>query len=151
MKKSSNFLQFIKFTLFSASAGIIQIGVFTLLNELIKFKEGDSLYWVCYLSALILSIVWNFTFNRRYTFKSAANVPIAMLKLFGFYLVFTPVSTYLGNLCQNNGVDEYVVLVVTMLINFVLEYLFSKFVMYRNKENTLPDSKKSKEDTQAKE
>ena len=74
-----------------------------------------------------------------------------MLKLFGFYLVFTPVSTYLGNLCQNNGVDEYVVLVVTMLINFVLEYLFSKFVMYRNKENTLPDSKKSKEDTQAKE
>lgn len=144
MKKSSNFIQFIKFTLFSASAGIIQIGVFTLLNELIKFNEGDGWYWVCYLSALVLSIVWNFTFNRRYTFKSAANVPIAMLKLFGFYLVFTPLSTYLGNLCELNGVNEYIVLVVTMIINFVLEYLFCKFVVYRKQENTYVSKKKEK-------
>lgn len=144
MSKKSNFIQFVIFALFSLSAGIIQIGTFTLMNELIKFSEGDSWYWVCYLTSLILSIIWNFTFNRRFTFKSAANVPIAMLKLFGFYLVFTPVSTILGNLCERNGVNEYIVLVVTMIINFVLEYIFSKFVMYRNQENTLPDKKKDK-------
>lgn len=144
MLKKSNFIQFVKFTLFSLSAGIIQIGSFTLMNELIKFGDGDGLYWVCYLTALVLSIIWNFTFNRKFTFKSAANVPIAMLKLFGFYLVFTPVSTILGNMCEKAGVNEYIVLVVTMLINFALEFLFSKFVMYRNQENTLPQKKKDK-------
>ncbi len=143
MSKKSNFLQFIKFTLFSISAGVIQIGSFTILNEVIKFSEGDSWYWVAYLTSLVLSIIWNFTFNRRFTFKSAANVPIAMLKIFGFYLVFTPVSTYLGNLCETNGINEYLVLVVTMIINFVLEYLFSKFVVYRKQENTLENKEKS--------
>ena len=142
--KKSNFIQFIKFALFSISAGVIQIGAFTLMNELIKFNEGDSWYWVCYLTALVLSIIWNFTFNRRFTFKSAANVPIAMLKLFGFYLVFTPVSTILGNLCERNGANEYLVLIVTMLLNFVLEYLYSKLVIYRKQENTLETKKKDK-------
>ncbi len=94
-------------------------------------------YWPSYLISLILSIVWNFTFNRRYTFKAAVNVPIAMAKLFGFYAVFTPVSTYLGHLAEGSGVNDYVVLAVTMLSNFVLEFLFCKLVVYKNKENTL--------------
>lgn len=123
--------QAVKFALFSASAGIIQIGSFTLLNELTVLP-----YWPAYLISLILSIVWNFTLNRRFTFKSAANVPIAMLKVFGFYLVFTPLSTWLGQLAENAGVNEYIVLAVTMLANFILEFLFCKFVVYRNQENT---------------
>ncbi|MBR2471717.1 MAG: GtrA family protein, partial [Clostridia bacterium] len=94
MKKSSIW-QMIKFTLFSISAGIIQTVSFALFNDVIHWP-----YWVSYLVSLILSIVWNFTFNRRYTFKSAANVPVAMAKLFGFYAVFTPVSTYLGHLAE---------------------------------------------------
>ena len=126
------FIQSIKFTLFSVSAGIIQVASFTLMNEVFKFN-----YWVAYLISLTLSIVWNFTFNRRFTFKSAANVPVAMAKIFGFYLIFTPLSTYLGHLAETNGVNEYLVLAVTMLSNFILEFLFCKFVVYRNQEDTL--------------
>ncbi|MBO4949407.1 MAG: GtrA family protein [Clostridia bacterium] len=124
----------IKFTLFSVSAGIIQAGSFALFEEVFKMP-----YWPSYLISLILSIVWNFTFNRRYTFKSAVNVPSAMAKLFGFYAVFTPVSTYLGHVAEGGGINDYVVLIVTMLSNFVLEFLFSKFVIYRNQENTRLD------------
>ena len=131
MKKES-IIQMIKFLLFSASAGIIQVASFTLLNEVLGW-----IYWPSYLISLILSIVWNFTFNRRYTFKSAVNVPIAMLKLFGFYAVFTPLSTYLGHLAELAGVNDYIILALTMISNFVLEFLFCKFVVYRNQENTL--------------
>lgn len=129
--KNNTTLQMIKFTLFSISAGIIQVLSFTIFNELCHWQ-----YWPSYLTSLILSIIWNFTFNRRYTFKSAANIPVAMAKLFGFYLVFTPVSTYLGHIAEGSGVNEYIVLGLTMASNFVLEFLFSKFVMYRGQENT---------------
>lgn len=128
----STFLQILKFTLFSISAGVIQIGSFALFNDLIKMP-----YWPSYLISLILSILWNFTVNRRFTFKSAANVPVAMAKVFGFYLVFTPLSTYLGHIAEGSGINDYIVLIVTMLSNFVLEFLFCKFVVYRNQENTL--------------
>ena len=82
------------------------------------------------------NIIWNFTFNRRYTFKSAANVSIAMIKLFGFYAVFTPVSTWLGHLAETAKINDYIILAVTMLSNFVLEFLFSKLIIYKNQENT---------------
>jgi putative flippase GtrA len=121
----------VKFTLFSISAGIVQIGSFPLLEIFIKD------YWIPYLTSLILSILWNFTLNRRYTFKSAANVPAAMAKVFGFYLVFTPLSTYLGDLAEGVGTNDFVILIVTMLANFVLEFLFCKFVVYRGTEDTL--------------
>lgn len=127
-----NIGQMIKFTLFSISAGVIQIGSFTILNEVFKL-----VYWPAYLTSLVLSILWNFTLNRRYTFKSAANVPVAMAKVFGFYLVFTPLSTWLGQIAENAGVNEYLVLGVTMLSNFVLEFLFCKFIVYRGSENSL--------------
>ena len=125
------FWQVVKFTLFSASAGIIQVGSFALLELFIKT------YWIHYLISLVLSILWNFTLNRKYTFKSAANVPVAMAKVFGFYLVFTPLSTFLGNLAEKAGVNDFLILAVTMIANFVLEFLFCKFVVYRKSENTL--------------
>lgn len=125
------FYQVLKFTLFSASAGIIQVGSFALLEIFIKD------YWIPYLISLVLSIVWNFTLNRRYTFKSAANVPVAMAKIFGFYLVFTPLSTWLGDMAEGAGGNDFLILVITMLCNFVLEFLFCKLFVYRGKENTL--------------
>jgi len=130
-KTRQSLLQMLKFTLFSASAGIIQVVAFALLNELIAWS-----YWPSYLIALVLSILWNFTLNRRYTFQSAANIPIAMSKVFGFYLVFTPLSTWLGQVAENCGVNEYIILGVTMILNFVLEFLFCKFFVYKNQENT---------------
>jgi len=123
--------QAVKFTLFSISAGIIQMGSFALMEIFIKD------YWIPYLVSLVLSILWNFTLNRKYTFKSAANVPVAMAKVFGFYLVFTPLSTWLGHLAEGRGANDFLILVVTMLANFVLEFLFCKFVVYRGKEDTL--------------
>lgn len=137
--KNSNVIQAVKFALFSASAGLIEVVSFTLLNELAHLP-----YWPAYLIALVLSVLWNFTFNRRFTFKSAANIPIAMAKVAGFYLVFTPLSTWLGNMAEGNGVNEYIVLAVTMLANFVLEYLFCKFVVYRGQENTREEKPKEK-------
>jgi len=119
----------VKFVLFSISAGIIQIGSFTLLNELLHLN-----YWVSYLISLALSVLWNFTLNRKFTFKSAANVPIAMLKVAGFYLVFTPLSTWWTAVLTEPAYglmwNEYIVLVGTMLINFVTEYLFDRFFVF---------------------
>lgn len=132
MNSKKELLRMIKFTLFSISAGVIQIGSFTLLNEVARLE-----YWPAYLISLTLSILWNFTFNRRYTFKAATNVPIAMLKVFGFYLIFTPLSTWLGQLAETAGVNEYIVLGVTMISNFVLEFLFCKFFVYKGTEDTL--------------
>ena len=123
--------QAVKFTLFSVSAGIIQVASFALMELFIHD------YWIPDLISLVLSILWNFTLNRRYTFKSAANVPVAMAKVFGFYLVFTPLSTYLGSLAEGAGVNDFLILAVTMVANFVLEFLFCKFVVYRGKEDTL--------------
>ena len=137
--KKQSLGQAIKFTLFSISAGLIQIGSFAILEIFIKD------YWIPYLVSLILSILWNFTLNRKYTFKSAANIPVAMAKVFGFYLVFTPVSTYLGNLAEAHGGNDFLILAVTMLSNFVLEFLFCKFVVYRGQENTLDSTEQKKE------
>ena len=132
MKDSKKQLwQAVKFTLFSISAGIIQVGSFALLELFIQT------YWIPYLTSLLLSILWNFTMNRKFTFKSAANVPIAMAKVLGFYLAFTPLSTWLGNLAEANGINDFLILAITMVSNFVLEFLFCKFVVYRGKEDTL--------------
>ena len=135
-KKNQSLLQAVKFTLFSISAGIIQVGVFSLLELFVQD------YWIPYLISLVCSILWNFTLNRKYTFRSAANIPVAMAKVFGFYLVFTPLSTYLGNLAEGHGVHDFLILAVTMICNFVLEFLFCKLVVYRGKENTIDASKK---------
>ena len=132
----------IKFLLISISAGIIQIGSFTLFNEVFKWN-----YWVGYLISLLLSIIWNFTINRRYTFKSANNVKIAMLLVLLFYAVFTPVSTILGNLAESGGVNEYIVLAVTMILNFVLEFIYTRYVVYRNSCDTLIKKSKTEADS----
>ena len=131
MKENKTLWQAVKFTLFSISAGIIQVGSFAVLENFIQT------YWIPYLVSLTLSILWNFTLNRKYTFKSAANVPVAMAKVFGFYLVFTPVSTYLGSMAEKQGCHDFLILAVTMLSNFVLEFLFCKFVVYRGSEDTI--------------
>lgn len=122
----------IKFTLFSISAGIIEIVLFTLLD---KFTGWN--YWPKYLIALIASVIWNFTLNREYTFKAANNVPIAMIKVAIFYAIFTPVSTILGNyLAENLEWNDILVTLLNMLCNFVLEYLYDKYVVFRGSIDT---------------
>lgn len=130
--------QSIKFVLFSASAGIIQIIVFTLLNEIAHLR-----YWPAYLIALILSVLYNFTVNRRFTFKSANNIPLAMLKVAGYYCLFTPLSTWWGDRLTGAGWNEYVVLIGTMLINFVTEFLFWRYIVFGKTINTNKLAKKN--------
>ena len=126
---NKEWIRTLKFTLFSLSAGIIQILSDTLALEVFKWEPE----WA-YLFALVLSVLWNFTLNRKFTFQSAANVPIAMLKVAGFYLVFTPLSTWWSAALTepSYGImwNEYVVLAGTMIINFVTEYLFQRFVVF---------------------
>ena len=125
-------LRTVKYTLVAASAGVIQIGAFTLQNEVFHFN-----YWVSYLAALILSVLWNFTLNRRYTFRSAANVPKAMLLVLLYYAVFTPLSTYLEHVLTDSlGWNEYVVTVLNMLFNFVTEFLYQRFFVFRDSIDT---------------
>ncbi len=120
------FIRALKFTFFSISAGVIQIGAFTLLNELLHLP-----YWLSYLVALVLSVLWNFTLNRRYTFKSAANVPVAMLKVAAFYVVFTPLSTALEHwYTATLGWNEYLATGANMLLNFVTEFLYQRYFVF---------------------
>lgn len=116
----------IKFGLFSVSAGIIEIIAFSLLNEFTGWR-----YWPCYVIALVLSVIWNFTLNRSFTFYSANNVTIAMLKILGFYFVFIPVSTFIGNhLVDTLFWNEYLVTLLNMLANFALEFLYDRFFVF---------------------
>ena len=129
--KRKEWLRALKFTLFSASAGIIQICVTFLLAQFVI--TDDDLYWIPYLIGLVCSVIYNFTVNRKFTFHSAANVPIAMLKVFAFYCVFTPLSTlWVRYFTETLHWNELLVQAGTMLVNFVTEYLFTRFVVYRN-------------------
>ena len=129
MNTKKEWLRTVKFVLFSISAGVIQFGSYALLYEVLHLA-----HWLAYLISLSLSVLWNFTLNRKFTFQSAANVPIAMLKVAGFYLVFAPLSTWWSAVLTEpvygfmwNG---YVVEIGTMVINFVTEYLFQRFAVF---------------------
>ncbi len=132
LKRKNEIIRIVKFVLFSASAGIIQFVSCTLLFEVAKLE-----YVWSYIISVVLSVLWNFTFNRKFTFKSASNIPIAMLKVAAFYLVFTPLSALwswaLEDLC---GWNEYLVLAPTMLINMVTEYLYCTYFVFKNSMNT---------------
>ena len=129
----------VKFTLFSASAGLIQLLSFTLFNELFHWP-----YWLAYGLALVLSVLWNFTFNRKYTFRSVENIPRAMTLVALFYVVFTPLSTWWGDALTRSGWNEFAVLVMTMLINFVLEFLYQRYVVYPRSIDTNEIAAKAK-------
>lgn len=130
LSTKENIIQVIKFALFSASAGIIQMGSFALFMEALHIKHMWS-----YLFSLVLSVLWNFTFNRKFTFKSANNIPVAMLKVALFYCVFAPVSTWWTNALSGH-LNEYIIQAGTMAINLVSEYLYCRFFVYRNSMNT---------------
>ena len=132
-EKKTELIRAFKFVIFSASAGIIQVASFTLMEEALHIK-----HWICYLTSLILSVLWNFTLNRKFTFCSANNVPIAMLKVALFYLVFTPLSTLWTAFLTSDKImwNEYAVLAITMIINFVSEYLYDRFYVFGSSLDT---------------
>lgn len=137
MSKKERIIQFLKFLGFSLSAGIIQIVSFELFALICRSAFSlveEQYYWGCYLTSLLLSIIWNFTFNRKFTFKSAVNVPKAMALVLAFYAVFTPLSTWWGDALVSVGWDDTLVLIMTMVINFLTEYVYDALVVFREKK-----------------
>ena len=104
-------LRTIKFTLFSISAGVIQILSFTLLYELLKLDEP-----IAHLISLVLSVLWNFTLNRKFTFQSASNVPLS--------------TWWTAALTGPLGWNPYLVEALTMIVNFVTEFLYQRFFVF---------------------
>jgi len=126
-EKKKEFLRTLKFLVFSVGAAAIQVGSFTLMEEVFHVT-----HWLSYLVSLILSIIWMFTLNRKYTFRSANNIPVAMLKTLAYYAVFTPLSTWWTAVLTgpNVGWNEYLVLAITMVVNCSTEYIFDRFVVF---------------------
>lgn len=151
ISKKDNFIMAVKFVFCSAGAGIIQTVSFTVLNELAKNTSifdfmpenlKNNEYGPFYFVALVLSVLFNFTVNRKFTFKSATNVPVAMLKVFGYYCVFTPLSIWWGVALTNIGWNEYLVLALTMAVNMSTEFLFNRFVVFGKSINTAQPKEK---------
>lgn len=137
-------LRFLKFAIFSASAGLIELGCFTLLNEITAWN-----YWPCYLIALLLSVLWNFTLNRKFTFHAATNIPVAMLKVLAYYAVFTPLSTLLGDyLAETLQWNEYLVTILNMVINFATEFLYQRFFVFGKSIDSDKSASRSAEEKQ---
>ena len=140
MKDRKEISRGIKFALFSVSAGVIEFAAFALLDGFTPWP-----YWPKYLIALVLSVLWNFTLNRRFTFRSAGNVPVAMLKVALFYAVFTPLSTILGNfLAESCGWNDILVTILNMACNLVLEYLYDRFFVFGKTLDTINKPSKHK-------
>ena len=138
MKNHKELTRGVKFILFSISAGVIEFASFALLDSFTPWP-----YWPKYLIALVLSVLWNFTLNRRFTFQSAGNVPLAMLLVVCFYAVFTPVSTILGNyLAEDLGWNDLIVTILNMAANLVTEYLYDRFFVFRKTIDTNDLAKK---------
>lgn len=129
--KNKSVLQAIKFTLFSASAGIVQAVSFALLNNVLGLES----YWLSHVPSLVLSVLWNFTFNRKYTFKPTGTVKRDMLLVALYYVVFTPASAWWGEKLVALGLHEWLVEILNMAINFATEFLFQKFVVYPEKKD----------------
>ena len=137
--KSREWVRVVKFTFFSISAGLIEVASVALLNELLRLP-----YWLSYLMALVLSVLWNFTLNRKFTFKSTANVPVAMLKVAAYYAVFTPLSTGLEHwFTAGLGWNEYVATGLNMLLNFVTEFLYQRFFVFGKTMDMAVDADRS--------
>lgn len=149
-EKRKGVLQFIKYALCAASAGIIQLALFSILQAVIPqsgktirfiVEDMDLVTFISTTVALCASILWNFTFNRKFTFKDAGNVPKAMLLAFLFYVPFYPFQTWyvhtiksllLGPLStQASGI---IAEGSVMVINFVLEFMWQKFVVFRKRK-----------------
>ena len=142
--KNNSLWQLAKFTLFSIISGVIQVASFSVMET-----DFHCPYWPSYLTALILSVLWNFTFNRRYTFRSDANVPRSMALVGLFYLVFTPASTWWGDALTKAGWNDFLVLAITMIANFVLEYLYQRFVVYRGLIDNNDVARRAQQKTEA--
>lgn len=145
LRPKQQFFQFLKFLAFSLSAGVIQIVTFELLYTVIGWKS----WWATYLISIILSVVWNFTFNRKFTFKAATNVPVSMVLALLFYVPFIPLSVFGGNALEGIGWNGTLVTLMMMVINFLGEFVWDKFIVFNEKVVDKIVKKRKKEEDKA--
>ena len=128
-----------KYFMFATSAGVIEMAMFTVFDQ---FTPWD--YWPCYLISLVMSVLWNFTLNRKFTFKSNNNIPVAMGKVAVYYAIFTPISTILGSyLVESLMWNAYLVALISLLLNGVTEYLYQRlYVFGKSIDTNLGEKKK---------
>lgn len=133
LSKKQQFLQLLKFTVFMASAGAIQLLSTTTLHQWTGWLA--DYYWVAYVIGLTLSVIWSFTFNRKFTFKAANNVPLAMVLVIIYNcLIVIPLAWGGDELVKLWGNDlGIVVTIITMLINFVTEFFWDKFIVFNKR------------------
>ena len=145
-QKKKELFRTISYTLFAISAGLVEFGSFSLL-VLIPYLAIKENYWIPALISLVLSVIWNFTFNRKFTFQSANNVPVAMLKTVAYYIVFAPLSIWLAQmyLIDILGWNEFLVKAVVMFVNFVTEFLYQRFYVFGKTLETNDVAKKIQE------
>ena len=160
-QKNGSVWQAIKYFLCAASAGLIQFVTFTIMKTAFDktgvtqsmgtmwfFSDINKTTFIATTIALGLSVLWNFTLNRKFTFKAANNVPLAMSLAFLFYVPFYPFQTwYVGTI--ENAINESVGYEASwgaiiaegtvMLMNGILEFLWQKFVVFRNPKKEEPE------------
>ena len=136
------FWRTVKYFIIAASAGLIQFGVCTLFDEVFYAKFNGQYYYAFYFVALVLSVLWNFTINRSVTFKSVGNVPKAMLKVLGYYVVFTPLSLQFSYYAIGWKIPDMLVTVINILVNGVTEYLFMRLFVFKKEIDTLNEQTK---------
>ena len=131
--KNQQFIQFIKFTLFSASAGAIQLLSTTILHQWTGWLL--DYYWLAYIIGLTLSVIWNFTFNRKFTFKAANNIPLAMTLVIIYNCIIVVPLALGGDALVNLWGEQWGILVtaISLLINFITEFFWDKYIVFNQK------------------
>ena len=129
--KKQQFFQFVKFTLFSVSAGVIQLLSTTILHQWTGWLS--NYYWLAYIIGLTLSVIWNFTFNRKFTFKATNNVPLAMALVILYNCIIVVPLAFGGDALVNLWGEQWGILVtaISLLINFITEFFWDKFIVFK--------------------
>lgn len=147
-KGKAAIIQAIKFTLLSITAAGVEVASFALL-EWLRLSTDWYPIWVSQSVSLALSVIYNFTVNRQFTFKSSNNIPIAMLKVALFYAFFIPLSSWAVQVLSDLGWANWLLKGLSLIVNFIGEFLWWKFFVFRGSENTNNLAKKQAAKTQA--
>ncbi|MDO5025763.1 MAG: GtrA family protein [Trueperella sp.] len=139
IKLTETQLQAVKFTLLSGTAAVVEAGSYALFLAL----DLMPVSWAQAIS-VALSVLWNFTLNRKFTFKSTGNVPFAMLLVSLFYVAYIPISSVLAGLMDDAGMHPAVIKIIWLLINFVGEFIWWKYVVFGIGERWLDSITKRK-------
>ena len=135
-KTKNGWLQFLQFVVVSLGAGVIEYATFALMTWIVP--DNKTMLVAAEVTSVVLSCLFNFTVNRKYTFHSSSNIPLGML-LYGVYYAFlaTPAGVWFLLFLTQGGMHELLAKAVKMLVNFIFDYLFCKFILFQAADKVL--------------